>query len=156
MRLLGLAALALACSAACSEAPEPLDPDLYVESTHPPRPPKGRLWLRRDGKTKLWWADELRREDLVPCVSTWDAVDQAEKEGMPFIEVEAGPGTLMSLVGRNEEGNVVLTFPRNEDGACSPCRYNGYDPSISSPPKDEPPPAPPSTAIFPPLRPSGR
>lgn len=108
-------ALTSALLAGCAESVSPYDADAHASSTAPPHPPKGRMWLRRDGVTRLWWADDLRREWLVSYAGTWELVDKAEASGISFIEV-----TPKGVIGRNDEGEVVMnlaTAPPSSDCA---------------------------------------
>lgn len=102
MCLLGLVSLA---AISCGEPFNPYDADAHVASTALPHPPGDRMWLRRNGETRLWWTDDLRRERLVYYASTWELVDRAEAAGVKFIEV-----TTEGVVGRNDRGDVVITL----------------------------------------------
>lgn len=110
--------LILAALAGCGEPVSLYDVDAHASSTAPASPPKGRIWLRRNGETRLWWADEVRREPLVTYASSWDLVDSAEAAGVSFIEV-----TPDAVIGRNARGEVVATFATNPWGCVLPEDY---------------------------------
>ncbi len=104
------AALASLVALSCAEQFNPYDVDAHSSSTALPAPPPGRIWLRRKGETRLWWADDLRRERLIYNASMWDVVDRAEAAGVKFIEV-----TPDEVLGRNERGEVVITLLKGPD-----------------------------------------